>query len=105
MKVETALQKLNEGGLVAEFIGGTDRRIIGGTERNRELGFNLYTHSFAIYQESNTWFVVVTGPGQLETTQRTATLAEAIDRTCQLSNLGNGEQGIGYREEGTGNGE
>jgi hypothetical protein len=84
MKVEEALKKLNEVGLVAEFLGGSDKRIIGGTERTNELGFNVYSNSFAIYREDDTWLVVVTGPGQLDTTKRTATLTEAISKTCQL---------------------
>ena len=84
MKVEEAIKKLNEVGLVAEFVGGSDRRIIGGTERANELGFNVYTNSFAIYREGDSWLVVITGPGQLDTTKRTATLTEAIIQTCQL---------------------
>lgn len=84
MQVEEAIKKLNQVGLVAEFVGGSDRRIIGGTERTNELGFNVYSNSFAIYREGDTWLVVVTGPGQLDTSKRTATLTEAIRQTCQL---------------------
>ena len=84
MQVEEAIKKLNQVGLVAEFVGGSDRRIIGGTERTNELGFNVYSNSFAIYQEGDAWLVVVTGPGQLDTSKRTATLTEAIRQTCQL---------------------
>jgi len=84
MNVEEALKKLNDAHLVAEFVGGSDKRIIGGTERSNELGFNVYSDSFAIYREGDTWLVAITGPGHLDTTRQTATLAEAISQTCQL---------------------
>ncbi len=84
MADEIAVIKLREAGLVAEHVGGSDQRIIGGTSRTKQLGFYVYTHSFAIYREEDNWVVVITGPGQTDTIKKLATLEDAVKTTCKV---------------------
>ena len=58
MKVEEVLKKLNDVNLVAEFVGGSDRRIIGGIERSNEQDLKIncleqnINHNFAELRSS-----------------------------------------------------
>ncbi|MBW4619449.1 MAG: hypothetical protein KME17_08830 [Cyanosarcina radialis HA8281-LM2] len=84
MEVEEAILKLSRFGLVAKFIGGEDRRIMGGTEVTREREIVVYHHSFAIYRENTDWIAAVCGPGQFDTISEVKSLEEAVDEVCRI---------------------
>lgn len=79
MEINQALEVLSKENLFAEYVGGTDKRIIGGTEVHKELGFKVYKDSFAIYYENPYWVVSISGPGQLDTTQQAASIESAVN--------------------------
>ena len=73
------IEKLKAFGLQAEFVGGQGHRIIGGTKNSLTQGINVYENSFAIYRNSESWAVIISGPGQLDASSQHDTLEQAVD--------------------------
>jgi hypothetical protein len=83
MKINEALTKLFEAGLVAES-NNSNTRILGGIEKTAESGFNVYSEPFNIYCDGNDWVLAVSGPGQFDTVEQMKTLDAAVTRVCKI---------------------
>lgn len=84
MTVDEAILKLFRIGIVAELVNDSKTRILGGTAKKTELGFNVYSNPFVIYGDRNDWVLTISGPGQFDTIEKLETLDVAVDRLDKI---------------------
>jgi hypothetical protein len=78
MTIDEAAQKLEEAGLFARCINGTEKRITGGCQKVIYDGIELYQKLFSIIPHETGWLLMLPYEGQVDTEIQVSNISEAI---------------------------
>jgi len=84
MDRQEALLKLTQAGLEANYIKGSNGDFLGGESIQSNGEVSVYTNSFMILKNSESWIAALPGLGQTDIEIACSTLKEAVEAICDF---------------------
>lgn len=84
MDRQEALLALTQAGLKANYAEGPTGCFLGGESIQSKGEFSIYTSSFMVWKNSESWVAALPGLGNTDIEIECSTLKEAVEATCNF---------------------